>query len=310
MKTSARNRLTAILATIAAFVAVGSFFAVSASSHKPTLAVQTAKSLTTTVSSSTQPSSPVSTPVQIAETISVATAPVVSTPLKGKPVVASATPAMKKVVSISTTVVKATHRVLKVTVSKGSTIATRTATGTQTVTVNTGKVKVSVNPVASSASSTGASSTDTTGDSWFGGDGRTLITASPDWTGFIAPTASFAGVLSCVKSTTLEQGWFGGSPSFPYIVSEKWKLTGGNFYMYDPTFGGLRHFTSSDTYYEIGSGIQVFTNNMNISVPSIYVFHFVPFNSLPMSRWADGTADTTRDTDYTITSIYKQSECN
>lgn len=304
MKTSTRNRLTAILATVAA-LAVGSFFAVSASSHKSTLAVQTNKSLTATVSSSAQPSSPVSTPVQIAETTPVATAPVASL---GP--VASAT-SVVRTGAPAPTVVKATHRVLKVTVSKGSTVATRTATGTQTVTVNTSKVKVSVNPTVSSKTSSSASTaTDTTGDSWFGGDGRTLIAAAPDWNGFIAPTASFASVLSCVKSTTLEQSWFGGPPSYPYIVSEKWKLTGGNFYIYDFSIGKLRHFTPNDTYYETFSDEKIFTNNMNLTTPSDSLFEFLPFNSLPSSRWADGTADTVRNTRYVVTSIYKQSECN
>ena len=58
-------------------------------------------------------------------------------------------------------------------------------------------------PSASTASPS-PNTTGTTGDSWFGGDGRTLIIAAPDWTGFVAPTASFVGVLSCVKSATLE----------------------------------------------------------------------------------------------------------
>ena len=199
-------------------------------------------------------------------------------------------------------------------VSTGLTVKTKkTKSGHQTVIVKTHKVIVAVpsRPAplpSSSTTSPSPSTTDTTGDSWFGGDGRILIAAAPDWNGFVAPTASFVGVSSCVKSTKLEADLV-GNYSYPYIVSEKWKLTGGNFYIYDFSVGDLRHFTPSDTYYETLSDEKFFTNIMNLTMPSDDIFEFLPFNYLPMSRWADGTADTVRDTNYTVTSIYKQSEC-
>lgn len=283
MKTSTRNRLIAILATVAA-LAVGSFFAVSASSHKSVLTVQSRKNVAATVSSSTQLSSPVSTPVQTA----------VSTP------VVSTTPAIKPLaVSASTPkIVKTAHRVIRVTVPKGSTIATRTATGIQTVSVDTSKVTVSVSPVVSSGASSG-------NPILFPADARSLIVAAPDWNGFVAPKASFAGVLSCKKSTVLMQDWFTGKWEYPYLVTERWKLTGGNFLIGDdPT-----HYTEADTYYTTFPNEESFTDNMNTQASSNQDFYFNPFNYVVGSTWADGTADTQRIVNYHVTSTYTQSEC-
>ena len=136
-------------------------------------------------------------------------------------------------------------------------------------------------------------------------DGRTLIQSPPDWTGFIAPKVSFAGVLSCKKSTVLMQSWFTGKLDYPYLVTERWKFTGGNFVVGD----SATRYTPSDTYYVTFTDEAIFTNNMNMTSTRSDSFIFNPFNWKPGSAWADGTVDTIRNISYDVSSTYTQAEC-
>lgn len=136
--------------------------------------------------------------------------------------------------------------------------------------------------------------------------GGTIITNAPDWNGFVAPKASFAGVLSCKKSTVLMQNWFGGEWGYPYLVTERWKLTDGNFIVGN----SLTHYTPSDTYYVTFTDEPFFTTNMNLVSTSPDDFIFRPFNWKGVnSSWAADTADTGRDISYDVTSTYTQAEC-
>ena len=184
----------------------------------------------------------------------------------------------------------------------GSSVLKKTKSGVLSMKVNTHKVIVAV-PVSASPIPT-PTSTDTS--MLYPIDARTLITSPPDWTGFVAPKASFAGVLSCKKSTVLMQDWFTGKWEYPYLVTERWKLTGGNFLIGDdPT-----HYTEADTYYTTFPNEEFFTDNMNKQASSNQDFYFHPFNYVVGSTWADGTADTQRIVNYDVTSTYTQSQCN
>ncbi len=192
----------------------------------------------------------------------------------------------------------------RIRVPVGSTVLSKTKSGVQSVKVNTRKVIVSV-PVPPVATPTSSS---TSGPIIFNpsGDARTLITSPPDWSGFVAPKASFAGVLACKKSTTLTQNPFTGTYEYPYLVSERWKFTNGDFLIGDdPT-----HYTQTDTYYATFANEEFFTNNMNMQATGNQDFNFNPFNWAPDSTWADGTPDTTRVINYHVTSTYTQSQCN
>ena len=292
MKTNTR-RLTAILVPLALLAGGVSYSLVS--SNKPTLTPTTDKSQIVKVSTVSQTTAPVAKPSATPSSVK----------SKSNVIVKKTAPSVTPVsVAITKAVVKkpaSKKPVIKVTVPKGSTIATRTGSGIQTVTVNTSKVAVSVNPVSTPAPSASPSQ----GSPISPIDGRTLIQSAPDWSGFIAPKVSFAGVLSCKKSTVLMQSWFTGKMDYPYLVTERWKFTGGNFVVGDST----TRYTPSDTYYVTFTDEAFFTNNMNMTSTRSDSFIFNPFNWTPGSAWADGTADTMRNISYDVSSTYKQSEC-
>ena len=97
----------------------------------------------------------------------------------------------------------------------GSSVLKKTKSGVLSMKVNTHKVIVAV-PVSASPIPT-PTSTDTS--MLYPIDARTLITSPPDWTGFVAPKASFDSVLSCKKSTTLMLNPFAGKMDYPYLVT-------------------------------------------------------------------------------------------
>lgn len=194
-------------------------------------------------------------------------------------------------------------------VSTGTTLKSKIKSRYQTVPLTNHKINVSAPseplplPTASATNST-----DTT--SPYGVKSDTYITTPPDWTGFVVPTASFVSVVSCVKSPILEQSLI-STQSYPYIVSEKWKLTGGNFNIYDLSVRGypeFHHYTPNDTYYVTFKTI-FFTNNMDLTDYNSEDFAFLPFNQVPYHSFPQGTADTERDITLSTTSIYTQSEC-
>ena len=292
MKTNTR-RLTAILVPLALLAGGASYSLVS--SNKPTLAVTADKSQIVKVANVSQTTAPVAKPS--AKPSSVNSKSTVIVKKTAPSVVPSATPTVKSVAKKTAS----KKPVIKVTVPKGSTIATRTGSGIQTVTVNTSKVAVSVNPVSTPAPSSSPSQGSTLYPAYAG----TIIKSAPDWSGFIAPKVSFAGVLSCKKSTVLMQSWFTGKMDYPYLVTERWKFTDGNFVVGDST----TRYTPSDTYYATFTDEAIFTNNMNMTSTRNDSFIFHPFNWKPGSAWADGTADTIRNISYDVSSTYKQSEC-
>jgi len=187
-------------------------------------------------------------------------------------------------------------------VPKGRTVTTKTASGSQTITVNTNKVTVTITPTIAGNPTASPTATPSLYPAYAG----TIIKTAPDWAGFIAPKVSFAGVLSCKKSTILMQNWISGKWEYPYLVTEHWKFTNGNFIIGDDS----THYTPADTYYRTFTDKVLFTNNMNVTIvtPEDFLFHPLNWEGVH-SSWAADTADIIRDISYDIQSTYTQSEC-
>lgn len=156
---------------------------------------------------------------------------------------------------------------IKVTVQKGSTVSTKTASGSQTITVNTNKVTVTVTPTVA------------------GNPTVTQAPASPqdvytppalpvsDWTGFVAPKVSFVKMLSCVKSAKMEYG-ITGVLAYKFTIVDQLKLTGGHF-----NYDG-KTYNPSDTLYIADTQYTLSTNSMDlpIGVPHSTELQFLAFN--------------------------------
>jgi len=176
------------------------------------------------------------------------------------PVAKTVSPLVKTVAKVATKVfTKGTVKTFvsvkptKVTVSKGSIVTTKTASGSQTLTVNTSKVTVTVTPTVT------------------GNPTDTQASASPqdvytppalpvsDWTGFVAPKVSFVKMLSCVKSAKMEYG-ITGVLAYKFTIINQLKLTGGH-YNYD---GHI--YSSSDVLYITHGPYTESTNSMDLSM--------------------------------------------
>jgi hypothetical protein len=221
-----------------------------------------------------------------------------SEPEKALTVASPAPTADSKKMTATVAPVKAlpTH-VVKVTVSRGTTVTTPTHSGKQSVTVRTNRVKVSVSPAPLTIPSTVDANPILTVASdgtvklapgyKFDSQGKIVsintadAPSTPDWNGYIAPSITWAGWTSCNRVEGNFYGLNGELLTHNWLVTGRIKISGGNYKTSDNKGDITLHSPSEVSYIDYSSYLGFKTlpdSTQNIPVKVTYYLNAVSMN--------------------------------